>query len=123
MRNALLLLALTLLTLRAEDTAYDGLDTRLSNPARTSDAKSRSICPENPTGEKGNAAKATEGMGQNAARELGQGWKISPCFKVKAHSTLTMADIDGSGQIQQIWMTPAPLDKTRWYIIRMYWDG
>jgi hypothetical protein len=117
------LLLLTLGFLRADDATYDGLDTSLSNLARTSDAQSRSICPENPTGEKGNAAKAIHGNGEGAARELGQGWKISPCFTVKAHSTLTMADIDGSGQIQQIWMTPAPLDKTRFFIIRMYWDG
>ena len=34
-----------------------------------------------------------------------------------------MAEIDGSGAIQQIWMTPSPIDKTRLYILRFYWDG
>ena len=34
-----------------------------------------------------------------------------------------MAEIDGPGAIQQIWMTPAPIDKTRQFILRFYWDG
>ncbi len=66
---------------------------------------------------------ATDGTGKNAARELGQGWKVSPSVRIKAGATYTMADIDGSGAIQQIWMTPAPLNKTRLYVLRFYWDG
>ena len=66
---------------------------------------------------------ATEGTGQNAARDLGQGWKVSPSVRIKAGSTFTVAEIDGPGAIQQIWMTPAPIDKTRQYILRFYWDG
>jgi hypothetical protein len=66
---------------------------------------------------------ATEGTGKNAARDLGKGWKISPSVRIKAKSTFTLADITGSGAIQQIWMTPAPLDRTRFYILRFYWDG
>ena len=66
---------------------------------------------------------ATEGTGKNAARDLGQGWKVSPSVRIKAKSTFTLAEIDGSGAIQQIWMTPAPLDKTRLFILRFYWDG
>ncbi len=65
---------------------------------------------------------ATEGTGKNASRDLGQGWKVSPSVRIPARSTFTMADIAGPGAIQQIWMTPAPLDKTRWYILRFYWD-
>jgi hypothetical protein len=103
--------------------AFNGLEVNLGNLYRLSDAKTRSISPESFTGEPGQAARATEGMGKNAARELGQGWKVSPCIGIKAHSTLTLADIKGSGAIQQIWMTPAPLDKTRWYVLRFYWDG
>ena len=34
-----------------------------------------------------------------------------------------MAQIEGPGAIQHIWLTPAPLDKTRFYILRFYWDG
>ncbi|MEN6406778.1 MAG: glycoside hydrolase family 172 protein [Thermoguttaceae bacterium] len=88
-----------------------------------SSARSRSISPENFTGEKGKAGMATEGTGKISARELGQGWKVSPSVHIKAKSTFTLAEIDGSGAIQQIWMTPAPLGDTRLYILRFYWDG
>jgi hypothetical protein len=104
-------------------TPFNGLDTTLGNLSRLSDAQSRSISPENLRGEKGRAGMATEGTGKNAARELGQGWKVSPSVNIKAKSTFTVAEIDGPGAIQQIWMTPAPLDKTRLYILRFYWDG
>src|ERR1019366_6690855 len=102
--------------------SFDGLNLDLGNLYRVSNAQSRSIGPESFTGEKGRAGMATEGTGKNAARDLGQGWKISPSVRVGAHATFTLADITGPGAIQQIWMTPAPLDKTRWNIIRIYWD-
>jgi hypothetical protein len=102
---------------------FNGLDLNLGNLSRLSDAQSRSICPENFSGEKGQAARATRGTGQGPGRELGPGWKISPSVSIKAGTTFTVAEIDGSGAIQQIWMTPAPLDRTRLYILRFYWDG
>ena len=95
----------------------------MANLPRLSHAQSRSISPENFTGEKGKAGMATEGTGKNAARDLGQGWKVSPSVRIPAKSTFTMGEINGSGAIQQIWMTPAPLDKTQLYILRFYWDG
>ena len=101
---------------------FQGLGVTMSNLHRLSDAQTRSISPENLTGEKGKAGMAVKGNGQGAARELGRGWKVSPCVTIKANSTFTLADISASGAIQQIWMTPAPLDKTRWNIIRCYWD-
>ena len=108
----------------AEDPAsgFDGLELHLGNLSRLSAAQSRSISPENFTGEKGQAGMATEGTGQNAARELGRGWKVSPSVRIAAKSTFTLAEIEGSGAIQQIWMTPAPIDKTRFNILRFYWD-
>jgi len=102
---------------------FSGLNMNLGNLYRLSEAQTRSISPENFTGEKGKAGMATEGTGKNAARELGQGWKISPSVRIRAKSTFTLAEIDGPGAIQQIWMTPAPLDKTRFNILRFYWDG
>jgi hypothetical protein len=102
---------------------FNGLDMSLGNLHRLSDAQSRSISAENFSGEKGRAGMATEGTGKNAARELGQGWKVSPSVSIKAKSTFTVAEIDGAGAIQQIWMTPSPLDKTRLFILRFYWDG
>jgi hypothetical protein len=101
---------------------FNGLDTNLGNLFRLSRAQSRSISPENFTGEKGKAGMATEGTGKNASRELGQGWKVSPSVRIKAGTTFTLADIRGSGAVQQIWMTPSPIDKTRLYILRFYWD-
>jgi len=103
--------------------SFDGIQVDMSNLFRTSKAQTRSISPENFTGAKGRAAMATEGTGQRAARELGQGWKISPSVAIKAKSTFTLAEINGPGAIQHIWMTPSPLDKTRLNILRFYWDG
>ncbi|NLX98500.1 MAG: DUF2961 domain-containing protein [Rhodopirellula sp.] len=102
---------------------FNGLEMNMGNLFRMSDAQSRSISPENFTGEKGKGGMATEGTGKNAATDLGQGWKVSPSVSIKAKCTFTLAEIDGSGAIQQIWMTPAPLDKTRLNILRFYWDG
>jgi hypothetical protein len=102
---------------------FDGIQVNLGNLFRTSKAQTRSISPESFTGEKGKAAMATEGTGKNAARDLGRGWKISPSVAIKAKSTFTLGEITGPGAIQHIWMTPAPLDKTRLNILRFYWDG
>ncbi len=92
----------------------------LNHLTKLSDKQSRSISPENFSGEKGKGGMATEGTGAIAARELGQGWKVSPSVVVKAGSTFTMADIDGSGNIEQIWLTPT--GNWRFSIIRIFWD-
>ena len=57
---------------------FNGITSGLSDLATLSNAKTRSISPENFTGEKGKGAMATEGTGKNCARNLGIGWKISP---------------------------------------------
>ena len=56
---------------------FNGLTSGVGDLFRLSRAKSRSISPENFTGEKGKGGMATEGTGAHAARDLGQGWKIS----------------------------------------------
>lgn len=99
---------------------FNGLGTHLGNLYRLSDARSRSISPENLTGEKGKAAMATDGKGAPAARELGVGWKVSPFITVEPGETRVLADIQDSGAIQQIWMTPTGV--WRWSILRIYWD-
>ena len=101
--------------------AFNGLETGLHNLHRLSNAETRSISPENFTGGKGRGGMATEGTGKNAARNLGQGWKISPSVRIKGGETFTLAEIDGSGAIQHIWMTPTGHWRTS--ILRMYWDG
>lgn len=100
---------------------FNGLGLNLGNLSRLSNAQTRSICPENFTGEKGKAGMATEGTGKNCARDLGQGWKISPSVSIPAGTTFTMADIEGMGAIQQIWLTPAGI-QWRFAILRIYWD-
>lgn len=99
---------------------FDGIETGLHNLFRISDAETRSISPENFTGEKGKGGMATEGTGKVAARRLGQGWKVSPSVVIKAKTTFTMAEITGSGAIQHIWMTPT--GNWRYSIFRIYWD-
>src|SRR5471030_346407 len=86
-----------------------------------SDAESRSISPENFTGEKGKGGMATEGTGKDRARDLGRSWKISPSVEIAAHTTFEIAHIDGPGAIQQIWLTPT--GNWRFSILRIYWDG
>src|ERR1035437_1389836 len=90
----------------AADGAFNGLDLNLGNLYRVSKAQSRSISPENFTGEKGKAGMATEGTGKGAARDLGKGWKVSPSVQIEAGKTFTLGEIKGPGCIQQIWMTP-----------------
>lgn len=63
---------------------------------------------------------ATEGTGSNASRDLGQGWKVSPSVRIKSKTTFTVAEIDGPGSIQHIWMTPT--GNWRHSILRFYWD-
>ncbi|MBN2328002.1 MAG: DUF2961 domain-containing protein [Candidatus Omnitrophica bacterium] len=105
---------------QADDSSFNGLNMNLGNLYRLSYAQSRSISPENFTGAKGQGGMAEEGTGANAARDLGQGWKVSPSVDVEAQSTLTLAEIDGPGAIQHIWLTPT--GNWRFSILRMYWD-
>ena len=98
-----------------------GLNMSLGNPSRLSRAKTRSISPENFTGEKGKGGMATEGTGARAARDLGQGWKISPSVHIEPKQVFTLAEIQGPGAIQHIWMTPT--GNWRYSILRIYWDG
>jgi hypothetical protein len=100
---------------------FNGLGMNMGNLSWLSDAESRSISPENFTGEKGKGGMATEGTGARCARDLGKGWKISPSVRIQAGTTFELANIEGAGAIQQIWMTPT--GHWRFAILRMYWDG
>ena len=99
---------------------FNGLDVNLGNLYRLSDAQTRSISPENFHGEKGKGGMATTGTGAAGSRVLGQKWKVSPSVIIKKHTTYTVAEIDGSGAIQHIWMTPT--GNWRYSILRFYWD-
>src|SRR6218665_2838892 len=54
---------------------FNGLGMHLGTLARLSDAKTRSISPENFSGEAGGGARATEGTGAAAGRSPGPGWE------------------------------------------------
>jgi hypothetical protein len=88
-------------------------------------AQTRSISPENFKGEKGKGGMAKPGdeyckHSSHCARELGQGWKVSPNIRIEPGEVREIALIDGPGLIQQIWMTPT--GNWRFSIIRIYWD-
>ena len=63
---------------------------------------------------------ALDGTGAGCARDLGQGWKLSPSVKIAAGTTFALGEIAGPGAIQQIWMTPT--GNWRYAILRFYWD-
>jgi hypothetical protein len=104
----------------AQQKDFNGVDANLGNIYRLSNAKTRSISPENLTGEKGKGGMATKGTGLWPSRDLGKTWKVSPSVIIKSKTTYTVAEIDGSGSIQHIWMTPT--GNWRYSILRFYWD-
>jgi len=107
---------------------FNGLDMNMGNLYRLSDAKTRSISPENFSGEKGKAGmadpadkdKPNTANAFNASRDLGQGWKVNPYVRIQPGEVFTMAEINGPGAIQHIWMTPT--GNWKFSILRVYWD-
>jgi len=86
-----------------------------------SDAKTYSISAENPTGEKGGGAQAVPQADSPAAR-LGPGWKVRPCITLEPRTITQLADIEGPGIVQHIWITVGP-EAYRDAVIRFYWDS
>lgn len=84
--------------------------------------KSRCINWENRKGEKG--------KGGMAASDLGPSRKGSPCVpSIAPGETVTLAEIEGAGVIEHIWITVTDRtsDRNRYVlrdlVLRMYWDG
>lgn len=100
---------------------FDGLGLHLGNLSRLADAETRSISPENFTGAKAAGGLSVEGTASAAARDLGVGWKVSPYVRIPAGTTFDLADIEGPGAIQQIWLTVG--NPCRELILRIYWDN
>ncbi len=126
---AFFLMLVTLTTHAQNGNKFNGLDMNMSNLSRLSDAKTRSISPENFKGEKGKGGMAdpVKNKGQRnvanatgAARDLGVGWKVNPYIIISGGETFTIAEIDGPGAIQHIWLTPT--GNWRFSVIRFYWD-
>ncbi|PSR55571.1 hypothetical protein AHMF7605_19700 [Adhaeribacter arboris] len=107
----------------AQNSSFTGLETNLENLFRISDAKSRSISPENITGEKGKGGmtKLENGSAAHAARDLGIGWKVNPYLVIKPGESAVMGEITGSGAIKHMWMATIG-GNWRFMIIKIYWD-
>jgi hypothetical protein len=95
-------------------------------------AQTRSISAENPTGRKSGGAQArppdARGRGATdrhctpAASELGKGWKVRPCLlSLEPGTTAVLADIEGPGVVQHIWMTVLE-SVHRTIALRVYYD-
>jgi hypothetical protein len=126
--KALLITFLFCMSANAQE--FNGLNMGMGNLFRMSKAQTRSLSPENFNGVKGAGGMAdpvkdkdvrNRAGSANAASTLGKGWKVNPSINIDPGETMVIADIDGPGAIQQIWMTPT--GEWRKTIIRMYWDG
>jgi len=120
MYKTLVFIGVMLISLTAYCQSDNGLDSHLGNLFLLSNAQTRAITPENFNGAKGGGGTATSGTGSYAARELGQGWKVSPSVIIKSKTNFTIAEMDGPGCIQHIWMTTRI--NWRFCVIRIYWD-
>lgn len=94
----------------------------LNNLTLKKNARTFSISPENLTGEKGKGGMAIKGSASNAARELGQGWKVNPYLVSAPGEVTVLADVKGQGAIKHIWITDAG-KVGRFLILRIYFDG
>jgi hypothetical protein len=99
---------------------WNGLGVGLSNLWRLADADTRSVSPENLTGERGRGGMAVEGTASAHAGGLGQGWKVNPFLRIAPGEELVLADIEGPGAIQHIWLTPT--GGWREQVLRIWWD-
>jgi len=95
----------------------------LDQLACMSSGVTRSISPENLTGEPGQGARTPleQGSARDAARDLGDGWKVNPYLVVAPDEDRLLADIAGCGSIRHIWLTPGTGD-WRNLILRIFWD-
>lgn len=94
----------------------------LSTISTLRNIQTRSISPENFDGAAGKGGMATTGTGADCARDLGQGWKVSPSIDIKAGETFDLANIKTGGKITHIWIT-THTDNWRTLVLRAYWDG
>jgi hypothetical protein len=87
--------------------------------SRLEERETRSISPENPTGEPGQGGRADPDPA-GPARELGRGWKCRPSIDIPPDAVATLADIKGPGAIRSLWFSGSVV--TRDVILRIYWE-
>ena len=103
-------------------TSFNGLGLHLGNLSRLSDAKTRSISPENFTGAPGQGGMATEGTGAVAGALAGPGLEGLAVDRHRArHDRACWPTSPGPGAIQHIWATIRG-GRWRFLILRIYWD-
>jgi hypothetical protein len=90
----------------APKSVYNGLNLSLGNLSRLSRAKTRSISPENFTGEKGKGGMATEGTGANAARDS----DLPQLLECDSHLRAEKSD----HFLTEHFLKAAPLSKLHW---------
>ena len=73
-----------------------------------SDDRTFAYSAENPTGTKGGGSRGADCE------------KLSPTVTIRAGETVTLADIKGSGEIQDMWFTGYVGHS---FILRIYWEG
>ncbi|MBL8963728.1 MAG: DUF2961 domain-containing protein [Phycisphaeraceae bacterium] len=96
----------------------------LQQIALLSDARTRSISAENPTGGVSAGAQSSPGDPGTtpASRVLGRGWKVRPCLRdLLPGQTVTLADIEGPGVVQHLWFTVLS-EAHRSLSLRVYYD-
>lgn len=95
------------------DLAYGPVwDTRVSNP-------------ENPDGSKAGAAREVPDPNDRISKQaidMGVGWRVRPVIELGAGETVDLADIEGSGSINYLWVT-CTTEFWRGLVLRMYWDN
>jgi hypothetical protein len=99
----------------------------LGNIFMKRNCESRSLSAENFRGEKGRGGMATPETslhqgGVRSARDLGPGWKLSPCLDLPAGKSVELMDNDGPGVIRHVWFT-FDVKFYRNLILRIWWDG
>ena len=99
---------------------FYGSGSGLGALSRPSYAKTRSVSPENPSGQKGKGGMAAPDP-HSPARELGRGWKCRPSVTIKPGEEYELASIDGPGVIQSMWFGGGVV--ARDVILRVYWDA
>ena len=100
---------------------FTGLGLGLGNLSRLSDARTRSISPENFSGEPGKGGMAIEGTGAAAARDLGRaGRSRRQCRSALARRSFWPRST-APGAIQSMWFTGRNLGRD--VILRIYWDN
>lgn len=85
------------LCVNAQNYPFNGLDMNMGTLSRLSNAKTRSISPENYTGEAGKGGMAdpvkdkdtpNQANSWNTAGDLGKGWKVNPFIIIKPGETI-----------------------------------